>query len=998
MKQRTLLSAILIFISTLIYAQDSVTISGRVLDNNKQPLAGATLIVKGTNIGTTADDNGKYTLTMPKSATTLVISYIGYDNKEVPVNTNGAGYTLDVRMTSSNIELNQVIVSASKKQEKLLDAPASVSVVGQDQIDRNVVPTLSDELETTAGVDVMKTGLISRNVVVRGFNDIFSGSVLNVIDDRIGAVPSLQFNAFQLIPVSDLDLDKIEVVRGPASALYGPNAANGVISFQTKSPLDQDKTIETTVSMNTGFVVLDKSLQQYNNGHPISGNIINPEIRNSGRFLDGKIGYKVSASYFEGQDYPNYDPREPNPGDSLIFGSVHNGQLFTPDTLGYTYTYDSSTHKMDTAAKLDIRRFNKNFFIRKYTADGRLDFKPIKDMTITISGGLSSSHNIELTGLGAGVAGGDNGGWIYWYLQTKIKWKRLFIQYFTNASNSGSTYLIPQVGQSDRPAPPYNVQLLIDKSMMHVVQVQHSWQPIEKLNFVYGVDGLFTRPNTEGTINGRFEPIDKLNQVGGYIQGDYDPLKWLKFVAAVRVDYNSVVQNAAVSPRAALVFKVAENQDIRLTYNRAFDPPTTLDQFLDLAQAQIPNGASARGIGNPFGWNYNYSDGSIDYITAPWTGPQSNTNWYAFNGTAGNVVSFDSLKQFMIRSFAAAAGGMANATTLINALFNGISGPTGSVANATLNAVNLNNFSSTNNYAASLYQNVNVFQNVKKINNSYTSTVELGYKGLLGHRLSVQIDGYWNRVTNYVSALTPASAGVTFNYASFLGADAPGGKLYDNLAANGGALNGLFSAIRNESSLKNPTVVPVSSDTSKASDWSEFVTLISTLPIGTITPNSPYVNSDYILTFENLGTVNTFGADVGLQYAAFQTDRHDISIGGTFSWVNKNFYVYSTGDTAWLNAPKFKASLTFDHILKKSGFGYGLTFRYQQGYYAESSVYLGQVQSAYIPDARIYYRPKFYKGLLLSLNVNDFVNYQWSSFPGTAKMGTQVFMKAQVTF
>ncbi len=119
---------------------------------------------------------------------------------------------------------------------------------------------------------------------------------------------------------------------------------------------------------------------------------------------------------------------------------------------------------------------------------------------------------------------------------------------------------------------------------------------------------------------------------------------------------------------------------------------------------------------------------------------------------AANVAMFDSMKNYMIKSFASGAGGVFNATSLINALFNGISGPTGTVANATLNAVNLNNFGSTNNYAASLIPNINVFQNVKKINNSYTSTVELGYKGLLLHKLSVQVDAYWTRITNYVSA------------------------------------------------------------------------------------------------------------------------------------------------------------------------------------------------------------------------------------------------------
>jgi hypothetical protein len=99
-----------------------------------------------------------------------------------------------------------------------------------------------------------------------------------------------------------------------------------------------------------------------------------------------------------------------------------------------------------------------------------------------------------------------------------------------------------------------------------------------------------------------------------------------------------------------------------------------------------------------------------------------------------------------------------------------------------------------------------------------------------------------------------------------------------------------------------------------------------------------------------------------------------------------------------LNAPKVKASATFDHLLKKIGIGYGLSFRYQMGYFAESSVYSGEVKPAYLPDLRLSYRPNFYKGLLLSINVNNFVNYQWRSFPGTPLMGAQFFARAQVTF
>src|SRR6185436_19302783 len=103
------------------------------------------------------------------------------------------------------------------------------------------------------------------------------------------------------------------------------------------------------------------------------------------------------------------------------------------------------------------------------------------------------------------------------------------------------------------------------------------------------------------------------------------------------------------------------------------------------------------------------------------------------------------------------------------------------------------------------------------------------------------------------------------------------------------------------------------------------------------------------------------------------------SIGGTMSWVDKDELVLSSGEAVPLNAPKVKASVTFDHTLNKSGFGYGLSFRYQMGYNANSAVYAGPVKPAYILDARVSYRPSFYKGLLFAINVNNVNNYQWSS-------------------
>jgi hypothetical protein len=136
--------------------------------------------------------------------------------------------------------------------------------------------------------------------------------------------------------------------------------------------------------------------------------------------------------------------------------------------------------------------------------------------------------------------------------------------------------------------------------------------------------------------------------------------------------------------------------------------------------------------------------------------------------------------------------------------------------------------------------------------------------------------------------------------------------------------------------------------------WDEFVVLTYQFPMGTITPNdSGLVGSDYILTYKNLGRLDVFGLDFGFQYNIFDDAAHNISAGGSFSWVDKDQIRLSSGETISLNAPRLKASASFDHLIKKVGFGYGFNFRYQNAYEANSSIYNGDVKPAYLLDARV---------------------------------------------
>ena len=263
-------------------ARARLVIEGQVKDDTGEPLVGVNILVKGINSGSITDSDGEFSIKAPNKNSTLVFSFIGFETLEFPLNGKS---NIVVEMTSSATELDQVVVSASRKKEKVLEAPSSISVISAKEVESNVSLTTTDHLYSTSGVDVSKTGLTSSNVVIRGFNNVFSGAVLTMVDNRVASVPSLRVNSTQMIPGNSDDIASIEVLKGPASAIYGPFSSNGVIHILTKSPLDLEKDSETKVSFGAG----EKDL-------------LNTSVRTSGKINDN-LGYKISMNYLRGRDW-----------------------------------------------------------------------------------------------------------------------------------------------------------------------------------------------------------------------------------------------------------------------------------------------------------------------------------------------------------------------------------------------------------------------------------------------------------------------------------------------------------------------------------------------------------------------------------------------------------------------------------------------------------------------------------------------------------------------
>jgi len=980
MKQAFVL--LLLLISGMVYSQKTITGTVTASDT-KEPLPQVSVKIKGTTTGVVTDLDGRFSITVPEGSNILVFSYVGYSEREVDISTVSG--ELSIILEVVDIGLNQVVVSASKSEEKILDAPASVTVVNAEKIQTQANTSIVDNLRTLPSVDILKQGLLSSNVTIRGFNNIFSGAMLTIVDNRLAKVPSLRVNAYQLVPTNSYDIERMEIVRGPGSALYGPDAADGVLAIFTKSPLDMEKDFETTLAVTGGLRGNAGAGSGYagEDEDPVDRGFILGDLHHAGKF-NRKAGYKISANYTGGTDWRYYDPQEPRPGvDTLIFGSVREGRVFEEDT--------TIPHKI----------FDRDFQVRKIAVDARMDFRIKNDMTLVFNGGSSTARGIELTGLGAGQVRD----WTYWYTQARFTWKKLFIQYFLNSSNSGDTYLIPQASPGENS---YEVQLLIDNSKVHVGQVQHSVDVAnDKLKLIYGGDLIFTNPRTEATINGRFEDDDNIIQPGGYIQGEYDIIKKLTAVAAFRLDWQNDV-GTQFSPRAALVYKPDTRNTLRATYNRAFSSPTALNLSLDIARGRIPNGINIRGIGNRDGYNYRYDDNGLPMFISPYNpydaGNPGNNKWYSVGDLSDNYKFFDGMVAIIAAGLAEQAPPNVQplVPVLVNALVKGIAGDTGTIQGVRqipidyVKYVNLRREGADSAFEKSTFASLSGFKNLNPIDNQITNTWEIGYKGILFDKLMLTADFYYSRISDYVGPLTISTASVMFDPAGILKVIGPydsTGQLYQNVKP----LDPLIAPLLDGNpDYQDPSgTIPSISGTT----WDEIAYILlaasSQIPVGSVTPDDPKVQSDVILTYLNLGTIDVGGMDLNFTYLI----NDNWSVSGGYSYVTRDRIDLEGAQDGYvaLNAPKHKTSITLENRCK-----IGLTSRLSYRWYAEfpgnSAVYVGIVPARHLLDVNLCYKLWFSRNTQVCADIQNILNKKYQSFPGTPYMGITAMLKISHTF
>ncbi|MFM8455718.1 MAG: TonB-dependent receptor, partial [Ignavibacteria bacterium] len=261
---------------TSVMAIAQGVLSGQITGPDGQPIPGVSVKVTlgKSSKGGFSDSRGKYSIKNLENGNYGVsFSCVGYEKQDATVNVSGAT-TLNAKLKETSIDMDVTVITASRVQQKASEAPASVSVIEPRAIREAPKNTPVEHLRGITGVDYSQTGIAQQSVSVRGFNNVFTGALQTLTDYRLAGVPSLRVNVGYFVPASNEDIERIELVRGPASALYGPNAAQGVLNIITRSPFASQGTT----------VFLAGGLQ----------NLMNMGIRHAGTLSDD-FGYKISG-------------------------------------------------------------------------------------------------------------------------------------------------------------------------------------------------------------------------------------------------------------------------------------------------------------------------------------------------------------------------------------------------------------------------------------------------------------------------------------------------------------------------------------------------------------------------------------------------------------------------------------------------------------------------------------------------------------------------------
>jgi outer membrane receptor protein involved in Fe transport len=417
----------------------------------------------------------------------------------------------------------QVVVSASRTEQQLVNAPASVSLITTETIQNSPATNIGDLLRAVPGVNVAQVSARDINITSRGATSTLSTSQLALVDGRSVYLDFFGMVMWDLVPSNADDIRQIEVIRGPASAVWGANAMTGVVNIITKSPRELAAQGGTNLTIGIGAFDRDTAGSDRGAGSLFYVNGSHAEAVND------RWAFKLSAGYLTQDPLPRPTGTIPN---------------------AFNTPYPSYVNEGTSQPKFDAR----------------VDYDVAGGGTVTFSGGVAGTEGIIHSGIGPFDIASDSR---LTYFTTRYVRGGRRLAFFTNLLDGNAANLLA-FGTDGQPLPlDFNTKTFdFEASDVKAIGTRHVLS--YGGNFRHNAFDISIAPNG-----------DDRNEGGGYFQDEIFLGDHYRWVIGGRLDKFSSIDDAVFSPRTTFLIKPAPSQTFRVSLNRAFRAPSFINNNIE---------------------------------------------------------------------------------------------------------------------------------------------------------------------------------------------------------------------------------------------------------------------------------------------------------------------------------------------------------------------------------------------------------------------------------
>lgn len=301
LKNNLLLLLLVLPLLSVAQLNGNYLLSGIVKDDSGQALPGVSVKITGSTAGTTSDAQGRFSIaTNAKFPLRLVFSSIGFKPQEFEINKPGS--QLNIQLVTQSMIVNEVVVTASRQEEKIMRSPVAIEKLDIRAIRNSPAPSFYDALENVKGVQMTTSSLTFKVPNTRGFNIPNNFRFMQLVDGVDMQAATLGVPLGNAIGPTELDISSIEITPGAASALYGMNAINGMANLLTKSPFTYQ-----------GLSVYQRTGVNHVDGIDVGPSILTETALRYAKAFGNKWAFKVNGSYMHGTDWISNTWKDQNP-------------------------------------------------------------------------------------------------------------------------------------------------------------------------------------------------------------------------------------------------------------------------------------------------------------------------------------------------------------------------------------------------------------------------------------------------------------------------------------------------------------------------------------------------------------------------------------------------------------------------------------------------------------------------------------------------------------